>query len=66
VAGDTAYFAPLYEIFAGRIGDGIPGSGTIMDAVNNWLYQFGEHLCLYDMEELETLLTAIGFSRVEP
>jgi predicted SAM-dependent methyltransferase len=65
VTGDTEYFAPLYEIFAGRMGDGIPGSGTIMDGVNNGLYQFGEHRCMYDTEKLEKLLTAIGFSRVK-
>ncbi len=64
VAGDTEYFAPLYEIFGGLIGDGVPGSGTIMDAVNNGLYQFGEHKCMYDAEKLEKLLTAIGFSEV--
>jgi hypothetical protein len=66
IAGDTEYFAPLYDIFAGRMGDGIPGSGTIMDAVNNGLYQFGEHRCMYDPEKLAKLLTAIGFSQVKP
>lgn len=65
MSGDTEYFAPLYDIFAGRIGDGVPGSGTIMDAVNNGLYQFGEHRCMYDLEKLAKLLTAIGFSQVE-
>lgn len=65
VDGDAEYFAPLYEIFTDRMGDGVPGSGTIMDAVNNGLYQFGEHRCMYDTEKLEKLLTAIGFQRVE-
>jgi predicted SAM-dependent methyltransferase len=66
VDGNTEYFAPLYEIFTDRMGDGIPGSSTIMDAVNNGLYQFGEHCCMYDTEKLEKLLTAIGFSQVKP
>jgi predicted SAM-dependent methyltransferase len=66
VRGDEEYFSPLYDIFSGRIGDGIEGSGTIMDAVNNGLYQFGEHRCMYDTEKLERLLTAIGFQGVTP
>jgi hypothetical protein len=66
VADDPEYFAPLYDIFGSRMGDGVPGSGTIMDAVNNGLYQFGEHRCMYDLGKLTKLLTAIGFSRVEP
>jgi hypothetical protein len=66
VAGETDYFAPLYTIFASRMGDGVPGSDTIMDAVNNGLYQFGEHRCMYDLEKLVKLLTAIGFSQVKP
>jgi predicted SAM-dependent methyltransferase len=66
VIGDTEYFAPLYEIFGGSMGDGVPGSETIMDAVNNGLYQFGEHRCMYDMEKMGKLLMAIGFSRVRP
>jgi SAM-dependent methyltransferase len=65
LAGDEDYFAPLYEIFAGHLGDGIAGSTTIMDAVNNGLYQFGEHRCMYDRDKLETLLRAIGFAVVE-
>lgn len=63
---DREYFAPLYNIFVGRMGDGMRGSGTIMDAMNNALYQFGEHQCMYDMEKLEALLSAIGFSVVHP
>jgi predicted SAM-dependent methyltransferase len=66
VDGDNDYFAPLYNIFAGRMGDGIDGSDTIMDAMNNALYQLGEHRCVYDMEKLEKLLSAIGFSVVRP
>lgn len=66
VAGDTEYFAPLYEIFTGRIGDGISGSDSIMDAVNNGLYQFGEHRCMYDLEKMVKLLTAVGFSQANP
>jgi predicted SAM-dependent methyltransferase len=65
VAGDVSYFAPLHEIYGDRIGDGIAGSESIMDAVNNGLYQFGEHRCMYDEEKLERLLSAIGFSAVE-
>jgi hypothetical protein len=66
IDGDRDYFAPLYEIFAGLLGDGVAGSETIMDAVNNGLYQFGQHRCMYDMEKLERLLAAIGFTRVTP
>jgi len=66
VAGDTEHFASLYQIFAGRMGDGVTGGDTIMDAVNNSLYQFGEHRCMYDTEKLARLLSAIGFSRVTP
>jgi predicted SAM-dependent methyltransferase len=64
VAGDTDYFAPLYDIFGERMGDGVAGSNTIMDAVNNGLYQFGEHRCMYDLEKLQRLLSAIGFTDV--
>jgi predicted SAM-dependent methyltransferase len=64
VENDYDYFAPLHRIYSGRIGDGVENSDTIMDAVNNGLYQFGEHHCMYDMEKLERLLLAIGFSQV--
>jgi predicted SAM-dependent methyltransferase len=66
VAGDIEYFSPLYDIFPGLIGDGVPRSDTIIDAVNNVLYQRGEHRCMYDTEKLERLLRAIGFTKVEP
>ncbi len=65
VAADDEYFAPLYKVFFGLLGDGVPGSGTILDAVNNILYQWGEHRCMYDTDKLLALLSAIGFSRVE-
>jgi predicted SAM-dependent methyltransferase len=66
VSGEDDYFLPLYRIFSEKIGDGIPGSETILDAVNNVLYQFGEHRCMYDTNKLVRLLSAIGFSEVEP
>jgi predicted SAM-dependent methyltransferase len=66
VDADNEYFAPLYEVFPDRLGDGVPGSATILDAVNNVLYQWGEHKCMYDTAKLVALLSAIGFSRVEP
>lgn len=66
VEGNSDYFAPLYDIFGGNMGDGVEGSNTIMDAMNNALYQFGEHRCMYDMEKLVRLLSAIGFSVVRP
>ncbi len=65
VAGDNEYFLPLYEVFKGLLGDGVAGSATILDPVNNILYQWGEHRCMYDTEKLLTLLSAIGFAQVQ-
>ncbi|MCW3030858.1 MAG: methyltransferase protein [Solirubrobacterales bacterium] len=65
VSNDDEYFSPLHRIFSDKLGDGVSGSGTILDAVNNVLYQFGEHRCMYDTDKLLRLLSAIGFSKVE-
>jgi predicted SAM-dependent methyltransferase len=43
-----------------------PQHRTLIDYVNYYCYQFGEHVAMYDPEKLAKVLGAMGFRTVEP
>jgi len=60
--GDVRYFdaLPLADLRP----DVEPGTESLIDLVNYGVYQYGEHVCLYDEEKLCRILERIGFIRV--
>jgi predicted SAM-dependent methyltransferase len=63
-----AYAANDVQFFEGipkQALQNVPGSETLLDYVHYAVYQFGEHLCLYDSERTCKMLLQAGFSKVE-
>lgn len=44
----------------------VAGAETILDYVHYSVYQYGEHVCLYDTERVCKMLTQAGFKNVRP
>ena len=59
---DAEFFAPLDERALLKPFDG--PYRTLVDYVNYSVYQYGEHVAIYDQEKLDHVLRTVGFARV--
>jgi predicted SAM-dependent methyltransferase len=60
---DTDYFEPIRDW---PLVPGVkPADMTLIDYLNYSVYQFGEHLCLWDEEKLRQCLRQAGFVKME-
>lgn len=59
--GNSAYFDLIPESSINTLS----GTETLLDYVHYSVYQFGEHLCLYDNDRICKMLKLAGFSKPE-
>jgi predicted SAM-dependent methyltransferase len=64
VERDEKYFDLLREKLLNSIVPSYSDDATLADYINYFVYQHGEHKCIYDAEKLTQMLTKIGFRSV--